>query len=181
MVKWQTTIIYIIFQISVTARFLDCFFGILKTECVSKTREKALLDGFKQISVRWLLQKWRFNEYFSWNSQQPPPKFSKVGEFWTKNAFFIMRQNLIEWRLVNDRPLYIFFSSFCHNTVLGLFSSRNLNTKWVSKTGEKTLSDGFKQISVRWMGTVWSLIKCPFNIFYNLVWTLWWKLHRFCS
>ena len=40
------------FFISVTARFLDCVFGILKTKCVSKTREKTLSDGFKQISVR---------------------------------------------------------------------------------------------------------------------------------
>ena len=43
---------YIFFFISVTARFLDCVFGILKTKCASKTREKTLSDGFKQISVR---------------------------------------------------------------------------------------------------------------------------------
>ena len=43
---------YTIFFLSVTTRYLDYFSGILKTKCVSKTREKALSDGSKQISVR---------------------------------------------------------------------------------------------------------------------------------
>ena len=33
------------------------FFGISKTECVLKTKEKALSDGFKQIFLRQFVEK----------------------------------------------------------------------------------------------------------------------------